>query len=415
MAGVRFYLKDTKKQEAQIYLYVTYATGKRLRYYTGLTVPPEFWNTENQLIKASRLHPQHPEKNALLRKLANEAERIISSYRNNNATLTDAVFKNELNAFRKKKGQGETQLSFLQFFEKMIQEREGNPDKYKKGSIKVYRTTYNKLVEYGRVNRRKIDFSDFDYEFFNAFANYLFANNFQPNYVHKITSTLKSFLKEADRREVSSDLKYKDDWVPVKRQESEAIYLKPEELDTLYQLDLSKNEKLDRVRDLFLIGCYTGLRFSDFCKITPEKITKLEGKPALKIKTQKTSIYVTVPLKSVVKEILEKHDYKSPKVISNQKMSDYLKELGKLAGLNDLVVMNSYEGGSRHELKYPKYELITTHTARRSFATNAYYAGLPARSIMSITGHKTEKEFRKYIKLDSDEHATLMMDHPFFE
>jgi integrase len=137
--------------------------------------------------------------------------------------------------------------------------------------------------------------------------------------------------------------------------------------------------------------------------------------PFIRVFTQKTEQTVTIPVKTVVREILDKYKGEPPKGISNQKMNDYLKELGKLAGLNQEVIIRTRKGGVRKEETFPKFELITTHTARRSFATNAYNAKIPSKSIMGITGHKTEREFLKYIKLSSDEHAILMAENPFFD
>ncbi|MEZ4942594.1 MAG: tyrosine-type recombinase/integrase [Saprospiraceae bacterium] len=413
MAGVRFYAKPYK-DEVQLFLSITYKPGTRLRYYTGLKVPPEYWDAERQSVKASRNFPQHTEISAYLNNLANEATKIHLRYENEKKLLTNSIFKNELDAFRGKSEYAGSQQSFFQFFERFIKERKSSPE-YAKGSITVYKTALNKVHEFGDSTRRKIDFDSFDYAFFVDLTNYLFAEGFKPNYVHKITSTLKTVLKEAERREVSPYLKVKSDWLQVSKVETEAIYLTPEELDALYSLDLSNNPRLDRVRDLFLIGCHTGLRFSDYSQLNPENIIKKEGKHFIRIVTQKTAQLVTIPLKPVVREILHKYKGVPPKGLSNQKMNAYLKELGELAGITEPVTLTTFKRGERKQEVVPKCQLITTHTARRSFATNAFKANLPPKSIMQITGHKNDKEFYKYIRLNSDEHALLMADNPFFQ
>lgn len=130
--------------------------------------------------------------------------------------------------------------------------------------------------------------------------------------------------------------------------------------------------------------------------------------------TQKTSQVVNIPLKQIVVSILMKYGYRM-KAISNQKFNEYIKEIGELAGIDSTVVMTDKINGKKQELIYPKYELITTHTARRSFATNAYAAGLDIKNIMSITGHRTEVQFRKYIKTTSEELAEQSAQHQFFE
>lgn len=406
---------ETAKGNAQIFLNITYAKGVRFRYYTGLKVPIEFWSAKRQQTKTSRLYEQGSEVNGILRRLASEAERIVASYQNTGAKLTSEVFKREMDRFRNRGDGPETKLTFFQFFENMIQERKGNPEKYKPSSIKVYNTTFNKISEFAEKKRPKLDFEHFNHALFGEFTNFLLAKGFQPNYIHKITSTLKTFLKEADRRGVSKELIYKDDWLQISRHDSDAIYLNTEELEILYRLDLSQNERLDRVRDLFLIGCNTGLRFSDYSHLKLANIVEIKGIPCIRVLTQKTAQKVTVPVNQILREILNKYNGIPPKGLSNQKMNEYLKELGELAGLNQSVVISTRKGGNRQEEAFQKYELITSHTARRSFASNAYKAGIPTKSIMQITGHKTEREFFKYIKLDSDEHAVLMAENPFFK
>ena len=123
---------------------------------------------------------------------------------------------------------------------------------------------------------------------------------------------------------------------------------------------------------------------------------------------------VIIPLKDYVKEILRKYEGIPPSAISNQKMNEYLKELGEAAAIKDDIVIASTKGGKRHIETYKKFELITTHTARRSFATNAYLQNVPTISIMKITGHRTEKSFLKYIKISQEDNANKLVNHPFF-
>jgi integrase len=184
-------------------------------------------------------------------------------------------------------------------------------------------------------------------------------------------------------------------------EESESIYLNETELEKIYNLDLSENERLDRVRDLFLIGCWTGLRFSDWNKVTPENIK--DG--FLELKQQKTGGAVVIPLHSVVTQIIKKHNGELPELISSQKTNDYLKEVAQKAGIKETVHKSITRGGIKVSKAYKKYELVTTHTGRRSFSTNLYRAGLDTLTIMQITGHKTEQAFLKYIKVTPREHA----------
>lgn len=407
---------DTRFPHFQIYLQFTYSPGRFLRYYTGVTVPKEFWDKEKERAKPDRKFPAYAEINAQLNRIETEASQIALRSQYNKSDLTNEVFKKELDTFLGKREATDERVTFFGYFKKFIEERAANPN-YSKGSIKVYGSTINHLKAYADgVLKRDLAFADFNHAFFSAFSNYLFAKDYGNNYVHKLTSTLKTVLREADRREVAPDLKVRDGWLVATRDEPPAIYLTEDDLSRLYSSDFSGNPRLNRVRDLFLIGCYTGLRFSDFTELKPGNFKRTaDGKEYIEMMTQKTGAKVTIPVKSEVREILTRYAYQPPKAISNQNFNDYLKEVGQLAGLDEPTLMTRFRNGKRIDETFPKYELMTTHTARRSFATNAYKAGVPVKYIMTVTGHTTEREFYKYVRIRPDEHALLVSDNPFFK
>lgn len=406
---------DARFPHFQIYLQFTYAKGKLLRYFTGVTIPKEFWDKEKERAKQDRKFPDYAEINAHLNRIESEAEQIARRSQYNKADLNNELFKQELDAFLGKREADNQSPTFFRYYQKVLDERTANPN-YSKGSIKVYVTTQNKLKTYAaEVMRRDIAFADFNHAFFSNFSNYLFGKGFGNNYVHKITSTLKTILKEADRREVSPDLKIRDGWLVASREEPPAIYLNESELSQLFQFDFSENQRLCRVRDLFLIGCYTGLRFSDFTELKPGNFKKgPNGKEYIEMFTQKTGAKVAIPVKSELREIMSRYGYQLPKPISNQKFNEYLKEIGRLTGLDEPTLLTRFQNGKRIDETFPKYELVTSHTARRSFASNAYKAGVPVKYIMTVTGHKTEREFYKYVRIRPDEHALLVSENPFF-
>jgi len=408
---------DPRFPHFQIYLQFTYSKGQFLRYYTGVTVPKEYWDKGKERAKPDRKFSDHSEINAQLTRIETEAAQIALRSQYNKSELTNDLFKKELDTFLGKREAAPTdnRMTFFRYFKSFVDERAANPN-YSKSSIKVYGSTFNHLKAYAdNVMRRELTFADFNHTFFSDFSNHLFASGYGNNYVHKLTSTLTTILKEADRRDVSPDLKIKSGWLVAKREEPPAIYLTEAELRLLFQLELSGNERLCRVRDLFLVGCYTGLRFSDFTKIRPGNFNVMEnGKEYIEMITQKTRAKVSIPVKADAKAIFERYDYKLPEPISNQKFNDYLKELGLLAGLVENVMQTRFRNGERIDDTQPKYQLITTHTARRTFATNAYKAKVPVKFIRAITGHKTEKEFYKYVRIQPDEHALLVSDNPFF-
>ena len=120
---------------------------------------------------------------------------------------------------------------------------------------------------------------------------------------------------------------------------------------------------------------------------------------------------MAIPLHPIVLEIWHKYNGVLPQSISNQKFNDYIKEVCALAGVDGAELKNITKGGLRAQHSFKKYELITSHTARRSFATNLYLSGFPSISIMAITGHKTERAFMAYIRVTEREHSELLRPH----
>lgn len=192
------------------------------------------------------------------------------------------------------------------------------------------------------------------------------------------------------------------------------MYLNLDEIKQIELLDLSHIQYLDRVRDMFLIGCFTGLRFSDFTQLKKSNLVKVNGREIIKIRTTKTNEDVVIPVSPLVSKIFKKYDGELPRMISNQKMNDYVKELCKLAEISEMAEIKRTNGSKIISQNCPKWQLVSTHTARRSFATNAYKATKSSINIMKITGHRTESAFLKYIKISKEENATLLSEHEFF-
>ena len=162
-----------------------------------------------------------------------------------------------------------------------------------------------------------------------------------------------------------------------------------------------------------MIGCYTALRFSDYCRISKENIlTRVNGK-VIEITTKKTGQKVIIPIHPYLLQILKKYDYNVPKT-HEQKINQRIKIIGQLAEINEDITIESVQGGMKVKKTVKKYELIKTHTARRSGATNMYLLDMNTIDIMKITGHKTETSFMKYIKVTKEETADKLAKHPFF-
>jgi integrase len=223
---------------------------------------------------------------------------------------------------------------------------------------------------------------------------------------------IKTFLSYATENGYNTNLFYQSKKFKTFAVPGFSIYLTEEEITAMYQKDFSESPHLERVRDLFVVGCWTGLRFSDFTAIKPENIEK----DYLHIKTFKTGEKVVIPIHPIVREVMAKYSGKYqnslPSAISNQKMNDYLKEIAKTVDCLKVSVEAEYVKGGMEVIENKiKWELVTTHTARRSFATNVFKSGFPAISLMKITGHRTEKAFLLYIKVTPEENAQKLLLH----
>ncbi|SFD98588.1 site-specific integrase [Thermophagus xiamenensis] len=419
MATIQFQLSKSKKATEKI-VYVRLFHSKELDQWvsTKIKVNPAHWSNRQQLIK-----PQYDQKGqnavfiGLKRYLEDNLSKIISYSEVGKGWLKQAVnsyFEGkpfEYSVGKATISRKRTNTSLFEYIEDFIQQSQNaiNPRTGKplnKIVIGDYIRTFNLLKEYSRSKRTKLDFEDINLEFYSKFVAYLQKKNYSANTVGKFIKNLKVFLNKATEEGINTNLAYKSHRFVKIQVDTDNIALTENELKQLDDLDLSNKPYLERVRDLFLVGCWTGLRFGDLTNITPDKIQ--DG--FINIVQSKTGDRVIIPLHSVVEKILAKYNGNLPPAISNQKTNQYLKEIGKLAGLNDTITLTTIKGGKKQAETYQKWQLIKTHTARRSFATNLYKAGFPSHSIMRITGHKSESSFLKYIKVSPQEHAQLLAE-----
>jgi integrase len=275
---------------------------------------------------------------------------------------------------------------------------------------KSYRVVERDLKEYQSKKKTKLKFSAITIDFYNSFIKFMKSKGYAPNTAGTRIKVLKTFLSNAKDAGLAVNEDYKKRAFSKPKEETESIYLTETELMNMYGLNLKKTPKFDRTRDLFLIGCYTGLRFSDLSQLSQDN---LQG-DTISIRTIKTDTPVIIPLHPVVLSILKKHEYCLPKVPSNQKFNEYIKEISKLAGIVEPVRIEQTKGDMKMKKSEHKYNLVSSHTARRSFATNAFLSDIPSIQIMKITGHKTESSFMKYIKMSNEDNARKLKLHKFF-
>lgn len=388
-----------------------------LKYSTGMKILPYYWNDKPTYRAKQSQDFQYKNFNTKLKNLEGAIIDLHRELENNGITPTPEHLREELK-LRLGKTVKQQRISFLDFIESLIQESISGTRLTKNGkrfsitTIKGYRTTQNHLKLFAKETEFKLNFDSIDLHFYAKFNSYCLSKNYAINTIGTHIKNIKVFMKEAYRRGLTKNNAFADEDFRVVEEETDQIYLTEEEIQNIYGHSLKNIKHLIRVRDLFIVACYTGLRFSDLRNLKDESL-RIEG-TNIRIRTQKTGELVVIPMHWMIKSILEKYDGDLPKPLSNQKMNKYLKDIGKLAEIDSVVFTSITKGGKTINTKQKKYELITVHTARRSFATNMFLANVPTISIMKLTGHKTEKSFMKYIRISQEDNAKRLQDHPFF-
>ncbi|RCW38683.1 site-specific integrase [Marinilabilia salmonicolor] len=423
MASIIYQLKPSKKSPEKSSIYVRVYHGRLLgqKCSTGINVHPNHWSVKNNKIKSAY---DKNNKNADLTNLKRYIEDILENVRDY-STIPNGWLKQTVDNYfkgvpvqNKVENIVEQETTLYDYISEFIANSKDqiNLKTGKKLSYRVYRDyirTFELLKDF--AGNKPLNWNDIDLNFYDRFIMYLQKINigttdepkyFSANTVGKFIKNLKIFLNKATEDGINTNLKYKSHKFVKISVQSDNIYLTTDDLKKIEDLDLSNFKGKEKVRDLFLIGCWTGLRFGDLSNIRPENIK--DG--FIYVEQSKTGDRVVIPVHPVVTSILDRYDGQLPPAISNQKTNDALKVIAKKAEINEPITISSISGGVKHSRTYQKWELVSSHTARRSFATNLYKAGFPSQSIMKITGHKSENAFLKYIKVTPEEHAHLLKD-----
>ena len=406
--------KPAEKLPPQIIYIIVRFDNKKVAYPTPFKVSPKNWDLKRQRVRNVIDEPKRDVINGYLNDVENAISIFYAQSVENRELITPESVKAYLDKYTKPTAKPliETPLipSFIGFVNQFIEDSPNRTNTQtntllSKKTIQKYVATQKHLERFEKdVFKKKLMFENIDLSFHSRFTAYLQAKQFKPNTIGKYIAIVKCFLNEAALQGFTVNREYKSKHFKVQKEDVENIYLSEKELKTLLAFDLSDKPRLEKIRDLFLVGCWTGLRFSDWSNLKPENI---KG-DLIVLETVKTKTPLKIPLHPVVIQILERHKGILPQCPKEQNVNDYLKELGKMVGFTESIERYETRGGKRDAFIYEKWELITTHTARRSFATNAYKMGMPSLMIRAITTHKTEAAFMKYIKVTNEENADMM-------
>ena len=439
---VQFFLKDSTKSKSAINA-IFHFRGQRYKMATGVSIVPMYWNNTDKRAKNKKEYPDSETINIMLDRFERKLSEKLEEFQLKNEIPTAKELREMFSAGKKKvnntsEDKQNDELLFLPYFYKYYTEN------YTGHTLSKYQTTYNWLVKYEKKYRLKLSFNDINLDFYNHFRKWFLQSTYIPragaepvhfsiNYFGSLIKCIQKVMNATGPRSrvklhSNEDINHPD--FKVEHETSDSIYLSVEELTKIHHFvpdiynispimsDLRVKNRLRKVESLkvaknkFLIGAFSALRVSDFNRLSEVNIKEnfIRIKPQ---KGTKKNEDVVIPIHSIIREILESgFDIKTK--LSDQNINQHIKEVCQLIGLNELVSVSRTEGFQVVERTYKKYELVTSHTARRSGATNMYLAGIPSISIMKITGHKTEKSFLKYIKISQEENAILLSSHSFF-
>lgn len=418
---VRFAFKEAKKhleanknKESLIFLHFSYG-GNRFKYSTGYKSCFADWDESKQRIKQTKTNIINAiEVNEFLSKLDNAIKKEYSRLIAEQAVITNVSLKLFLDNYLNKNIviDNSKPKTFFEFSDEFLELKSKEISIITKRS---YKQTLLKVKNYGIEHNERITFNTFNKSFVLNFIEYLQENDFSHNTISKHLKNLKTFLIEANQKKLINTIDFNVKDFNFTPEETTAIYLSENELNQMLELDLSDKKHYELARDIFLIGCYTGQRISDYNGLTASSIKKINGRDFFSIKQKKTGARVNCPITKEIKQIMDlRHNGLPPKKILEKDLNKYIKKIGEELKLKQKIECIKRKGGKEIKEYISKSELIHSHTARRSFCTNMYLKKMPVFDIMHFSGHKTEREFYKYIRIAGEQRASHIVDSGFF-
>jgi integrase len=384
----------------------------------GVTIHPDYWDKKIKRAIVDNLDRQTMAENrsinALLGKISDfiEARTRDARYTSNYLTKAELAAKiEELTGKKKVEIASEPVKGFYERCREIIQDMKDGiiltpqGKKYSPGTIKNYNQSLNSIEDYNA----DLTFIDVDMTLYRSFIKWCNDKDWSMNYIAQHIKNLVCLMKATKKRGYHDTAAYLDEDFKVIQEQTDDIALSQKELDKLYKHNVPDRTR-DIARDWFIIDCYLGLRVSDIQLLNARNI---HG-DTITIANEKTDTKVVLPMRSEVKEILAKWRGFPPKM-TDQEINRSIKEVAEVAGIDQPVLYFLTKGGSRRDFYLKKFEMISCHTARRSFITNLLNAGIPDNQVMQLAGIKKHATLLRYKKTKPEETADIMKDHPFFK
>lgn len=392
---VKFYLRTDKKTKDNMYplrMDITFNSIRIRQQIPDVKVSKKDWKLKEERIKAnlkSEPYNNHIEFNKIIDEFENKVKDIFRYIYSNNLNPTKELIESKM--------KNEVVNNTHSFFESFDEYIEISKSSKAYNTIKNYNSCKKFLKNYEDFSGVKLHFEMIDYRFYELFRDYCYSEkDTLNNYFGKLISTLKTFLDWSFNRNYTTNIQYKK--FEAIQDNIDIICLTVEELLNLFNYNF-KSDRLNHAKDVYCFGCFTGYRFSDIFALKSSNVFENYFKSTL-VKTQ--TVDHIVPMTLYSKKIILKYKgtiHEPLPVISSQNLNDYIKECCEIAKINTPTTITRYIGKRKIEKTLPKYKLITTHTARKTFITTSLVLGMSEVSVKKISNHKKDEHFRKYVNV----------------
>jgi len=415
--GVSFSLARPKARNSSVRVKIS-TQGANFFVYTGKTISPEIWDFKKSFIKSQIGNTTAAKASKYLRKIQMDLTEVFDEYRFGISKMTFLELQAKMHEIV---GNPRTKMikenlalsiptkSFIDFIDLFISDCEKGirlspqRQKLKESTIKSFRTSKAYLQSYQVYKQQLLLINEITQKDIDQISDFVVkVKKHSLNTHSKFMMDLNQILKYALKNKVITQAQMGELSFDTRREETDSIYLNEEEIREMYDLQNLPSTNHEIVRDIFVAACYMGLRFSDYSTLNLAKIHNNR----LEIIQKKTGKKITLPIHPLVNEIFKKYNYRLPNVPKNNEFNRLIKEVGAL--MPSMQVEFSKQITYEREkvvITKPKYEFLQGHCPRRSLVTNEFMKGTDVPTIMSISGHKSYKNFLRYIKASGEEFA----------
>jgi len=399
VATVKLYLKNPSAETSAIRAVISDGRGYQQKVYPGISVKTKHWSKVKHCVLSS--DPDAVALNNYLRNFKKELKQAYLDAKLNGIEPSLDYLKNEV--FKKE----EKELKFWEVWEVFL---ESKKEEFQSHSFFKYRALRTHLEAFEDSIKKSLKLDDLTKTHLEDFQRFCYSErDLNTQSTCKYIGFFKTFLNWAVERKYTGNLDFKY-FKSIRQPDSLKVIITEEELHRIENLELEPKGYLFNARELLVLSCNTGLRYSDYSRISKQHLkSEGDGKFSLRIRQQKTDEDIDIPLTPRTTQIVEGLISGTIRPISNQKMNKYVKEVCMKAEVNELFEVFSYVGKKKSKEVKPKYELVSTHTSRRTFATKLLER-FPAEVVMRYTGHKDYSSFSKYVNIPKDSHKEAIRD-----